>query len=134
LVRGLDVRVVRGNRLVVPVGDLLVEDLCQDGGAQVELGHTLQVERDGHWGDVDGDVHRAVAADLRGRGLLLLVESGVGTGELHRAGDELLTTSARADPVVVHGHVGLDVGVVAGDPGRHGGVLGGGASARQRAG
>src|SRR5690606_27333378 len=57
LVRELDVRVVSGNRVVVPVGDLLVEDLRQHGWAQVELGHTLQVERDGHRGDVDGDVH-----------------------------------------------------------------------------
>src|SRR5690606_31566562 len=84
----------------------------------------------------DGDrahVHRdgddvAAAATLGGGRELLVVEVGVRAGERGAAGDELLTSAARSDRVVVDGHIGV-LGLEALLPGVHGGLLRAGAGA-----
>src|SRR5699024_3568465 len=79
-----------------------------------------QVVDDGDRADVQGDLDGlAAVAALLGGGELLLLERGVGAGELHGTREELLAARAGAGGVVreddVRGHL-----VEPGDPALHG--------------
>src|SRR5918997_1554949 len=115
--------VVRGERRVVPLRDLLVEDAGDDLGGEVELLDSLEVVDHRDRRDVVRQLEDLTtgAALLRG-GQLLLVERGVGAGEVGAARDELLAATAGAHRVVVHGHAGLHTRV-AGGPALHRGLL-----------
>src|SRR5690606_33079077 len=71
-------------------------------------------------------------AALDGRGVLLVVEVGVGAGEVDGAGDEHLPAGTGAGRVVGGEAVGPAV-VPPGEPGRHGDLLGGSARPGGRA-
>src|SRR5699024_6934715 len=87
----------------------------------------------GDRGDVDGQVEGLFAvAHLGGGGQLLLVQGGVGAGELHLAGEELLAPGAGAGGVVGDGHIpalGLDQAAEGLGPRRLRVLHGGGAGA-----
>src|ERR671916_724518 len=125
--------VVGGDRRVVPGGDLLVEDPGEDLGGEVEVLDALEVVDDRDRRDVVRQLEDLAtgAALLRG-GQLLLVQRGVGAGEVGAAGDELLAATAGAHRVVVHRHARLHARV-AGGPALHRGLLAAGACAGEAA-
>ena len=125
--------VVGGDRRVVPLGDLPVEDLRDGGRSQLEVGHALHVVDHRDRRDVGRHLdHVAVAAGL-GLGQLLVLERGVAAGEGHPAAEELVAAGTGAARVV--GDVGVRVGRgEAGDPRLLGRLLGAGARAGDRAG
>src|SRR5699024_4386227 len=97
----LDVGVELRDRRVVPRGDVLGEDPGDHLGREVQVLDALEVEHDRDRGDVDGQVEGLLTvADLGGGGELLLVQGGVGAGELHLTGQELLAAGAGAGGVV----------------------------------
>src|SRR5690606_8604072 len=102
----IDVRVVGGDLRVVPLGDLLVEDLRDGAGLEVQLVDALQVEDHRDRGHVRRDLHD-LAATLLSRRQFVVGQEGVGTAEVGPAVDELLTTPAGADGVVVRRDVGV---------------------------
>src|SRR5699024_12133288 len=86
----LHIGVELGDRRIVPGGDVLGEDPGDHLGREVQVLDALEVEHDRDRGDVDGQVEGLLTvADLGGGGELLLVQGGVGAGELHLAGEEL---------------------------------------------
>src|SRR5699024_1616210 len=97
------VRVVLGDGLGIPRGDLLVEDLGQGLRGEPQVLDALDVVGDGDRGDVGGDLDELVraAAALLGGGQFLVGEVGVRAGPRYGPGDELLTASAGTDRVVV---------------------------------
>ena len=132
-IRQVGIRVVGLDGLVVPVGDVALEDLRHRLGREVELVDALDVEGHGDGGDVDGELVGSLGAAGFLSGLdLVIVEVGIGAGELCVAGEELLTAGARAVGGVVDGHTGVLRGEVRG-PGIHGRLLRGGADAGQGA-
>jgi hypothetical protein len=132
--RQVCVRVVLGDRRVVPRGDLVGEDPGERLGREVELVDALEVVDDRDRADVVGDLDEVAGAAL-GRRLdlaVLLGQRGVGAGERVAAGDELLATAPGADRVVVDHDVGVGL-LEAGAPGALGGLLRAGAAAAQGA-
>ncbi len=129
----LDALVQRGDRRVVPLLDLLVEQVGDDAGRQLQLVDALEVVDDGDGADVERELDdvAALAAGLAG-GDLLVLERRVGAGERQPAGQELLPAAARAHRVVVDRDVGVGLGE-AGAPGLHRGLLGAGAATVQGA-
>ena len=124
-----------GDGRVVPLRDVALEDVGDGRGVERELVDTLDVEDDGDRGDVDREVDGLGVGSAGGEGAgdLLVVQGGVGAGEVDATGDEGLTTGAGARRVVVDGHVGVG-GLEAGDPGLLGGLLRRGAGGVERAG
>ena len=134
----LQVLVLIGDGRIVPLGDLAVEDLGDGGSVHVDvlagIGNALEVEDHGDRGDVDRDIEGG-AFSAHGLGLLNFVigKGLVGAGPSGGTGQEGLHASAGTGRVV--GDLGLRVGALeAGDPGFNGGLLRGGAGAREVAG
>src|SRR5690606_14761430 len=111
----LHARVVLGDLRVVPLGDLLVEDLRDGARPQVQLVDALDVVDDRDRRDVGRDLQDLAAAALLGRGQLVVVQIRVGAAEVGAARDELLTTATGTDRVVVDRHVRVGLGEP-GDP------------------
>ena len=137
-VRQIDLRVLLLDGVIVPLGDLAVEDLGDGLGVHVQglalAGHALQVEDDGDRGNVDRDVEGG-AGSAHALGLLDLVigEGGVGAGPCGCTGQEGGHASAGTGRVV--SDLGVRVGALeAGDPSFDGGLLGRSASAGEVAG
>src|SRR5690606_27901479 len=134
-VRQVDTGVRLGDRGVVPAFDPAVEH--RRDGVRGEL-EVVDLQAGQVVGDRDGrDVQRQLEdvpalAALDGRGVLLVVEVGVGAGEVDGAGDEHLPAGTGAGRVVGGEDVGPDV-VQPGEPGLHGDLLGGGARPGDRA-
>src|SRR5699024_11042445 len=103
------IRVGLGDRRVVPVGDVTVED-CSDGvGVHVDVFgvHPRQVVNNSDRADVQRQLDEFTAeAPVSGRVDLLLGVHRVRAGEDDRPVEELLASGARTDRVVVHVHTG----------------------------
>ena len=97
------VGVQRGDGRVVPGRDLAVEDVGDGRGVEVQVVDALDVEDDGDRGDVDREVDGLGAGGAAGEGAreLVVVQGGVGAGEVGGTRDEALAAGARALGVVV---------------------------------
>ncbi len=87
---------------VVPLGDLLQVDVCQDIGSELELAvlDAGQVEDHGDGADRHRDVEYGPAGGL-GRGRLLVVHDAVAGPEVHCLSSDLLDAAPGADGLVV---------------------------------
>ena len=133
-VRKLDARVQGRDGGVVPVGDLAAEDLGDGGGVELQVRDARDVEGDGDRGNVDRDVNGAVGAALvLGAGELVILEVGIGAGELGRAVEDRLASGAGTVRGVLHS-CALVRGSEVGLPDIHGCALGGRTDAGQGAG
>ncbi|OEI67460.1 hypothetical protein Cus16_2895 [Curtobacterium sp. ER1/6] len=131
-VRQVDAVVQRGDLRVVPLGDLAREDARDGLRVEGQVADAVDLVGDRDRGDVDRDVDGLGVAEVEGAGELLVLERGVGAGEVRRTRDEILAAGARAVRRVVDRHAGGDV-LEAGGPRGLGGLLCGGAGAGQRA-
>src|SRR5699024_9908409 len=103
-----DALVQRGDRRVVPGGDVALEHGGEGVGVHVQFLDALEVEDDGDGGDVHGEVDRLVNALREGVLLdLLELEGAVGAGVVGAATDEGLAARAGALGRVVDGHAGV---------------------------
>ena len=137
-IRQVDLRVLLLDGVIVPLGDLAVEDLGDGLGVHVQglalAGNAVEVEHDGDRGDVDRNVE-GIAGSAHALGLLDLViaQGGIGAGPCDGAGQEGGDACAGAGRVV--GDLGVRVGALeAGDPSLDGCLLGGGACTLEVAG
>src|SRR3954453_10140066 len=124
-VREVGVRVVGLDRRVVPVLDLLLEDLRQRLGRELQVLDAVEVvdhrDRRGVNRDLNEVVHAATA--LLCGGQLVVLEARVGSAVLRAAGVELLTTAAGPHRVIGDRDVGVRV-LEPGDPRLLRGLLG----------
>src|SRR4029453_11237124 len=126
--------VLRGDRRVVPLGDLAGEDSGKGRGVQLQTVDTLQVVHDGDRPDHHRQVERLTAGALGvGFRLLFGLERRVGAGEVGGPGDEGLNARAGTRALVVDLRIGT-LTLVRLDPLVHGVLLGGGALRREIAG
>ena len=137
-IRQVNLRVLLLDGVIVPLGDLAVEDLGDGVGVHVQgltlAGDTVEVEDHCDRGDVDRDVE-GVAGSAHALGLLDLVigQGGIGAGPCGGTGQEGGNASAGTRWVV--SDLGIRVGALeAGDPSFHSSLLGGSASAGEVAG
>lgn len=94
-VRKLDALVLGGDGLVVPLGDLALEDLGDVLDGQVQLVDALEVVGDGDRADNERQVPCLVAiATVHGLRGLLIIHRGVGATEGNLTTDEVLTAGA----------------------------------------
>jgi hypothetical protein len=106
----LDSRIVLGDGGVVPVGDLAQADVGDHLGAELQVpGDARHVVSRHHRAQHRGDVEDR---DL-GLAQLLVGHGTVAGAEIHRALQHLADAAAAADGLVVDGHVGMLVVILA---------------------
>ena len=137
-VRQVDLRVLLLDCVIVPLGDLAVEDLGDGLAIKVQVlvlaGDALEVEHDGDRGNVDRDVERgAGSAHALRLGDLVIAQRGIGTGPRGGTGEEGAHASARTARVVRDLRVRI-LRLVAGDPCFDSCLLRGGAGTLELAG
>lgn len=130
-VRKVDTVVFGGDRVIVPLGDVTVEDLRDCFSRHVEVvcvhGGKVVGHRDG--ADVEGKLDSFSAVAALDCGFFFFgLECCVSTCELDTAAKELFPASAGADCLVCHGEVGKCAGCCR-NPAVHGLLLGGGTCA-----